>query len=33
MKKVLPSLIMAALLIALWWVLVDVTQSVIFPTP
>jgi NitT/TauT family transport system permease protein len=24
---------MAALLIALWWVLVDVTQSVIFPTP
>jgi NitT/TauT family transport system permease protein len=33
MKKVLPSLIMAALLIALWWALVDLTQSVIFPTP
>jgi len=33
MKKILPSLIMAALLVALWWVLVDVTQSVIFPTP
>jgi NitT/TauT family transport system permease protein len=33
MKKVLPSLIMAALLVALWWVLVVVTQSVIFPTP
>ena len=33
MKKILPSLIMAALLIALWWVLVDLTQSVIFPTP
>jgi NitT/TauT family transport system permease protein len=33
MKNILPSLIMAALLIALWWVLVDVTQSVIFPTP
>lgn len=33
MKKVLPSLVMAALLVALWWVLVAATHSVIFPTP
>jgi len=32
-KKVLPSLVMAALLVALWWVLVAATHSVIFPTP
>src|SRR5213592_1191533 len=29
----LPSIIVIAVLIALWWVLVVVTQSVIFPTP
>jgi NitT/TauT family transport system permease protein len=33
MKRVLPSLIVAALLVAVWWLLVTLTQSVIFPTP
>ena len=33
MSKVLPPLIVVALLIALWWVLVVATKNVIFPTP
>jgi NitT/TauT family transport system permease protein len=33
MRRVLPSVAIGALLIAVWWVLVVVTQSVIFPTP
>jgi len=33
LKRVLPSLVVAAVLIALWWLLVTATQSVIFPTP
>jgi NitT/TauT family transport system permease protein len=33
MSKVLPSLLVVALLIALWWVLVVATKNVIFPTP
>jgi NitT/TauT family transport system permease protein len=33
MRRVLPSLAIAALLIAVWWLLVVVTGSVIFPTP
>ena len=33
MSKVLPSLIVVALLIALWWILVVATKNVIFPTP
>jgi NitT/TauT family transport system permease protein len=33
MKRVLPSLVVAALLVALWWALVSATQSVIFPNP
>jgi NitT/TauT family transport system permease protein len=33
MKKAWPSLMVAALLIALWWILVVETHSVIFPTP
>ncbi|HEY4974636.1 MAG TPA: ABC transporter permease, partial [Steroidobacteraceae bacterium] len=32
-KKVLPSVAIGALLIALWWILVIATGSVIFPTP
>jgi NitT/TauT family transport system permease protein len=33
LKNVLPAVIVAALLVALWWLLVSVTGSVIFPTP
>ena len=33
MKKILPSVAIGALLIGLWWLLVVVTGSVIFPTP
>ena len=33
MRKVLPSLAVFAVLIALWWLLVDLTHSAIFPTP
>jgi hypothetical protein len=33
MKKAWPSLMVAALLIALWWILVVESHSVIFPTP
>jgi NitT/TauT family transport system permease protein len=32
-RGVLPSLTIGALLIAVWWILVIVTRSVIFPTP
>jgi len=31
--KVLPSVSVIALLIAVWWLLVDLTRSAIFPTP
>ena len=33
LKNALPSLILIALLIALWWVVVVQTESLIFPTP
>jgi len=33
MRRVLPSFIVAAALVALWWLLVALTRSVIFPTP
>src|ERR1700676_1478864 len=33
MRRVLPSLAIGALLIAVWWTLVIVTGSAIFPTP
>jgi NitT/TauT family transport system permease protein len=33
LKQALPSIIVAAILIAIWWLLVTVTQSAIFPTP
>jgi NitT/TauT family transport system permease protein len=33
MKRALPSLAVFAALIALWWLLVDVSHSAIFPTP
>ena len=33
LKNALPSLILIALLIALWWVVVVQTDSLIFPTP
>ncbi len=33
LKQSLPSIIVAAVLIAIWWLIVDVTQSRIFPTP
>ena len=32
-KRVWPALLVATLLVALWWGLVRATQSVIFPTP
>jgi NitT/TauT family transport system permease protein len=32
-RQVLPSLVMAALLVTAWWALVVETRSVIFPTP
>jgi NitT/TauT family transport system permease protein len=33
MRRVLPSVAIGALLIGVWWILVIVTGSVIFPTP
>jgi NitT/TauT family transport system permease protein len=33
MKRVIPSLIVMALLVALWWLVVVLTESVVFPTP
>ena len=33
MKRVIPSLIVMALLVALWWLVVILTESVVFPTP
>jgi len=33
MRRVLPSVAIGALLIAVWWLLVILTASVIFPTP
>jgi NitT/TauT family transport system permease protein len=33
LSKVLPSVTVIALLIAVWWLLVDLTRSAIFPTP
>jgi NitT/TauT family transport system permease protein len=33
MKHALPSLVVIALLVALWWAVVTLTQSAIFPTP
>ena len=33
LKRILPSVTVIALLIALWWLLVTVTHSAIFPTP
>jgi NitT/TauT family transport system permease protein len=32
-RQVLPSLVLAAFLVALWWAVVVETKSVIFPTP
>lgn len=33
LKKILPSVVLLALLIAAWWIVVVQTESVIFPTP
>jgi NitT/TauT family transport system permease protein len=33
LKQSLPSIVVAAGLIALWWIIVDATDSKIFPTP
>jgi NitT/TauT family transport system permease protein len=33
LRKVLPSLTVIAVLITVWWLLVDLTRSAIFPTP
>jgi NitT/TauT family transport system permease protein len=33
LKQALPSIVVAAILIAIWWLAVELTQSVIFPTP
>jgi NitT/TauT family transport system permease protein len=33
LKRVVPPLALAALIIAVWWIVVLVTKSVIFPTP
>src|SRR5919109_3739785 len=33
LKQSLPSILVAAALVAVWWLIVDVTQSKIFPTP
>jgi NitT/TauT family transport system permease protein len=33
LKQSLPSIVVATLLIAIWWLIVDVTDSKIFPTP
>ncbi len=32
-KRVLPSIAVVALIIAIWWILVVATESVVFPTP
>ena len=32
-RQSLPSIVVAAVLVAVWWIAVDVTQSAIFPTP
>ena len=32
-KKILPSVLLLSILIALWWIVVVQTESVIFPTP
>ena len=32
-QKVLPSLLVLAAVVAIWWVVVVATRSVIFPTP
>lgn len=32
-KSALPSIIVAAVLVAIWWITVSITQSAIFPTP
>jgi NitT/TauT family transport system permease protein len=33
LKQSLPSIVVAAALVGVWWLIVDVTQSRIFPTP
>ena len=33
LKSSLPSIVVIAVVVALWWVLVEATKSVIFPTP
>jgi NitT/TauT family transport system permease protein len=33
LKQMLPSIVVAAILIAIWWLLVTLTNSMIFPTP
>ena len=33
LRQALPSIVVAAILIAIWWLLVTLTQSAIFPTP
>ena len=33
MRRVLPAIAVIAVLVAVWWVVVDFTESVIFPTP
>jgi NitT/TauT family transport system permease protein len=33
LKQSLPSIIVAAVLVAVWWLIVDATKSAIFPTP
>jgi NitT/TauT family transport system permease protein len=33
LKQALPSIVVAAILIAIWWLAVELTESVIFPTP
>ena len=32
-RRILPSVMVIAMLIALWWLVVDLTRSAIFPTP
>jgi NitT/TauT family transport system permease protein len=33
LRRVVPSVIVIALLVAVWWLVVSITQSAIFPTP
>lgn len=33
LKQSLPSIVVAGLLVTLWWLIVDITDSKIFPTP